>query len=188
MLPPHPSAAPLRSAGEGVAAVLARLYGRVTDACALLAAMIILFITVMITADVILRNVARYPLPGSVELTEYAMLLITALMAPWLLKRGQHVRIDVVLRLWPARAGWLCEIVCDVLGLVLSILLALYGVRVAIASAQLGTVVVKDFQIPEWWVLSPLPFMFALLALGFVLRLHAVLAGPRQPRSEGGQI
>ncbi len=167
---------------------LVRAYARATDACALLAALIILFITVLITLDVISRNLARYPLPGSVELSEYMMLLVTALTAPWLLKRGQHVRIDVVLRLWPARAGWLCEVACDVLGLVLSIVLAVYGVRVAVASAQLGTIVVKDFQIPEWWVLGPLPFMFGLLVAGFVLRLHAVLAGPRRQRSEGAQI
>jgi hypothetical protein len=30
--------------------------------------------------------------------------------------------------------------------------------------------------------------MFVLLAVGFVLRLRAVLAGPRRPRQEGAQI
>ena len=40
------------------------------------------------------------------EVTEYALYLITLLTAPWLLRRGQHVRIDMVLVMVPPRVAW----------------------------------------------------------------------------------
>ncbi len=167
---------------------LARLNDRLTEACGAIAAALILVITLIITADVLLRNFLRDTIPGDIELSEYAMLFITAFSAPWILNRGQHIRIDVILRIVPARAAWVCEMACDVIGLVLSALLTVYGVRVAIASFQSGTKLVKEFVIPEWWILTPLPFMFLLLGIGFVLRLHKVVNGPRMARQEGAQI
>ena len=41
---------------------------------------------------------------------------MTLLTAPWLLRRGQHVRLDLVLGAVPARVAWLMEAVGDVLG------------------------------------------------------------------------
>lgn len=167
---------------------LARAYDRVTNACGAIAAILILIVTLIITADVLLRNFLRDTIPGDVELSEYAMLFITAFSAPWILNRGQHIRIDVILRTLPARAAWVCELVCDGIGIVLSALLTVYGVRVAMASFDSGTKLVKEFVIPEWWILTPLPFMFLLLGMGFVIRLHKVANGPRMARQEGAQI
>lgn len=167
---------------------LARWYDRITDACGALAAVLVLGVTALIVVDVILRNVVRAPLGYSVELSEYAMLFLTALTAPWLLKRGEHVRIDLILQRLPHAVGWLCEMVCDLVGLALSALMTYYGVRVAIDSFNAGTKLVKQFTIPEWWILQALPFMFVLLAIGFVLRLRACATGPRRPRVEGAQI
>lgn len=167
---------------------LARFYDRVTDACGALAAVLVFGVTALIVADVLLRNMLRAPLGYSVELSEYTMLYLTALTAPWLLKRGEHVRIDLLLHRVPAIVGWLCELLCDLIGLALSLLMTYYGVRVAIASIESGTKLVKQFTIPEWWILLALPLMFALLVIGFILRLHACWTGPRRPRVEGAQI
>ena len=67
----------------------------------------------IICADVFLRNVRI--LPGTVglawanDLTEAGLYLTTMLAAPWLLRRGQHIRVDIVLRAIPKRAAWVCE-------------------------------------------------------------------------------
>lgn len=167
---------------------LARFYERAAEASGRAAAIVVLAMTAMITLDVALRNAGIGTIPGDIEMSEYAMLLVTALTAPWLLKRGQHVRIDLVLHLWPPRIGWLSEIACDMIGLALSLLMTFYSARVALVSAADGTRIVKDFTIPEWCVLLPLPLMFALLSLGFVLRLRSILTGPPRARREGAQI
>ena len=105
-------------------AALGALYGRLLNACGIVAAIVILAMTALIVTDVALRNLAGTVIRGSVELTEYALFLSTMMAAPWLLRHGRHIRIDILLTRLPPRAGWLAEIVCDLVGLSLSILLA----------------------------------------------------------------
>ena len=95
---------------------ISRLFGRVLDAFAVVAALILLAMVVIVTADILLRNLAALSISWSNEVTEYSLYLITLLTAPWLLRRGQHVRLDIILTLVPPRIAWLMEVVGDVLG------------------------------------------------------------------------
>jgi len=58
--------------------------------------------TLMICADVFLRNVRIVPglagLEWANEISEAMLFLVTLLTAPWLLRRGQHIRVDIVMR------------------------------------------------------------------------------------------
>jgi TRAP-type C4-dicarboxylate transport system permease small subunit len=163
-------------------------YGRLLDACAAVSAAVVLALTTLFTLTVILRVTAGSRVTGDVELSEYAMVLITAFAAPWLLRQGRHVRLDVVLVNLPPRLAWRCELVGDAMGLAVSLLLLWYGARVLVVSALAGTRIVKEFTIPEWWTLWPLPLMFALVAIEFAFRFRRVLHGPRRARAEGGQL
>src|SRR6185437_16920256 len=97
---------------------LSRIYGRLLDAMLLLAAALLLTMTLMIGADVLLRNVGWGGIPPANELSEDSLYLITLLTAPGLLRLGQHIRIDIVLRALPSRIGWLLEWAGDLIGLV----------------------------------------------------------------------
>jgi len=163
-------------------------YRRVVDACAAISAFFVFAVTAMITLNVILRNAFGTHVAGDTEMSEYVMLLITAFAAPWLLKQGKPVRIDLMLQTLPPRAGWMCEFFVDALGLAVSLLMTWYGTRVLIYSIRDGNKIVKEFVIPEWWTLWPLPAMFALLAIEFVLRFRRLQHGPRRPRNEGAPI
>lgn len=175
-------------------AALGALYGRVLNACGIVAALVILAMTALIVTDVALRNLSpfflRSPLVirGSVELTEYALFLTTMMAAPWLLRHGRHIRIDVLLIRLPRIAGWIAELVCDLVGLSLSILLAFYSIRSTLRSADAGTLIVKDYIIPEWWVQWPLGLMFVLLAIEFIFRIQRLVSGPLRARIEGGSV
>ena len=158
------------------------------EACGAISAFLVLALTAMVTLNVLLRNAFGARVAGDVELSEYAMLLITASAAPWLLRKGQHVRIDLMLRQLPSLAGWCCEVFVDALGFVVSLLMTWYGTKVLIVSIADGNKIVKEFTIPEWWTLWPLPLMFALVAVEFVFRFRRVSSGPRRPRDEGVPI
>ncbi|MBL8662622.1 MAG: TRAP transporter small permease [Candidatus Odyssella sp.] len=167
---------------------LAKGLGRVLDLCGAVAALLVLAMTALIVADVALRNLFNFTLPASVELTEYAMFFASAFAAPWLLRRGQHIRVDIVVVRAPPRVGWIMEIACDLIGLALSLLMTWYGFAMVLRSWRGGTLVVKNLVFEEWYILWPLPVMFLLLAVEFVFRLRRVLAGPRQARREGGSV
>src|SRR5262249_61534259 len=88
---------------------LSRWYGRLLEAMLSFACGLLLVMTLMIGADVFLRNVGLGGIPPSNELSEDILYLITLLAAPALLRQGQHIRIDIVLRALPRPLGWLLE-------------------------------------------------------------------------------
>src|SRR5215813_120625 len=93
---------------------LSALFGRLLDALAVAAALILLAMVGIVTADIVLRNVARGGFVWADEISEYALYLMTLLTAPWLLRRGQHVRLDIVLTVVPARVAWLMEAIGEI--------------------------------------------------------------------------
>src|SRR5260221_2944232 len=110
-------------------------YGKLLEGLALVACALVFGMTLMICADVLLRNVRVVPgmvgLEWSNEISEAMLYLVTMLTAPWLLRRGQHIRVDIVLRAVPKQLGWIFEWVADALGLVCCIAIAHDRVRVA---------------------------------------------------------
>ena len=167
---------------------LSAAYGRLLDAVALLAFALLFAMTLMICADVLLRNVPLVKglqgLAWSNEVSEAMLYLITMLTAPWLLRRGQHIRVDILLRAIPRRAGWYCEWVADSMAFACCAVIAIYGAQAALASYRAGSLSIKTLVTPEWWMLAPLPVAFALLALEIVFRMHRLYTGERAPRDD----
>jgi len=163
---------------------LSRLYGRVLDAMLLIAALLLLVMTLMIGADVLLRNVGAGGIPPANELSEDSLYLITLLTAPGLLRMGQHIRIDIVLRALPARVGWLLEWIGDTAGLLCCLYFVWYGAGVTVASYSSGSISMKTLILPEWWLLWPMPIAFVLLTVEFLFRMRRLALSERRPRED----
>lgn len=168
--------------------VLEAAYGRLLDAFALIACALVLAMTLMICADVLLRNVPLIPgvvgLAWSSEISEAMLFLVTMLTAPWLLRRGQHIRVDIVLRAVPPRVGWTFEWIVDALALFCCAVITWYSARAALASYEAGSLSIKTLVTPEWWLLSVLPVSFAALTLETVFRMRRLYHAPRTPRDD----
>jgi TRAP-type C4-dicarboxylate transport system permease small subunit len=165
-----------------------KLYGRLLDGLALVACALLLAMTLMICGDVLLRNVPLVPgvqgLAWANELSEATLYLITMLTAPWLLRRGQHIRVDIVLRAIPRRLGWYCEWLVDAIALGSCLVMAIYGAHATLASWQSGAVSIKTLVTPEWWLLAPLPLAFGMLAVEVLFRMRRLALGERAPRDD----
>jgi TRAP-type C4-dicarboxylate transport system permease small subunit len=167
---------------------LSPLLARLFDLLAAVAALTLLAMVTLVTADILLRNSAGVGFAWSNEVTEYALYLITLLTAPWLLRRGQHVRIDMMLVIVPPRLAWTMEALADTIGLAASLMLAWYGAVMTAQSARLGSLTIKNLVFPEWWLLAPLPICFALVALEFVFRFQRLIDAPRTRRHEATSV
>jgi TRAP-type C4-dicarboxylate transport system permease small subunit len=165
-------------------AVLSRCYGAVLDVLMGVAALLVLGMTLMIGGDVVFRNLGIGGLPWSNEVSEYILYLVTLLSAPWLLRRGQHIRVDILLRALPERLAYALEWVADVSGLACALYFVVYGWRVAEASYAAGAVSLKTLVLPEWWMLASLPVAFLLVAIEFVFRMHRLANSPIGPRAD----
>jgi TRAP-type C4-dicarboxylate transport system permease small subunit len=167
---------------------LSHAFGRLFDALAVTAALILLAMVVVVTADIVLRNTVAIGFVWANEVSEYALYLMTLLTAPWLLRRGQHVRLDIILTLVPARVAWLMEALGDLIGFAVCVVLIRYGLAMTIDSWRLGAITIKNLVFAEWWLLAPLPVAFVLLATEFVFRFDRLLKGERARRIEATSV
>jgi TRAP-type C4-dicarboxylate transport system permease small subunit len=163
-------------------------YGRLLAGLALAGCAILMAMTLIIVADVALRNIAVPGLPRGLawsnEISELMLYLITMCVAPWLLRQGQHIRVDILLRALPPRLAWYFEWVSDVIGLCCCAVIAWYGAHAAWSSYLSGAVNIKTLVTPEWWALAPLPLVFLMLLVEMIFRMIRLQRGERAPRSD----
>lgn len=167
---------------------LSSAYGRFLSGLALIGCALLLAMMLIIVADVALRNLA---LPGfpqglawSNEISELMLYLITMSVAPWLLRQGQHIRVDVLLQALAPRLAWTFEWIGDLIGFACCVVIAWYGAQAAWSSFVSGAVNIKTLVTPEWWALAPLPLVFVLLSIEMIFRMIRLQRGPRGPRHD----
>ena len=171
--------------------MIARLsgaYGRLLAGLALVGCGILLAMMLIIVADVALRNIAVPGLPRGLawsnEISELMLYLITMTVAPWLLRQGQHIRVDILLQAMPHRLAWYFEWLGDAIGFICCGVIAWYGAQAAWSSYVSGAVNIKTLVTPEWWALAPLPFTFVLLEIEMVFRMIRLGHSERGPRHD----
>lgn len=109
-----------------------------------------------------------------IEITEYTLCGGTFLAAPWVLRQGAHVRIDILVTALPRRIGIRLEQFCDLLGCAIAALLFYYGCAAVARAWNANAILFKSWWTPEWIVLLPIPVSCALLFAEFVLRIFRV--------------
>ena len=166
-------------------------FARLIEGLAVVASLLLLAMLLIICGDVLTRNVA---IPGlgwagrgiawANEVSEMLLYLMTMLAAPWLLRQGQHIRVDILLRALPPKLAWGCEWVADLFGFLCCCAMVWYGCIVTLKSFSDNAVSIKTLVTPEWWSLAPLPFAFGLLAIEMLFRMRRLALGDRVPRSD----
>lgn len=163
-------------------------WGALLNGLGLLACLLIAVMVVVISADVVVRNLGWGNLPWATEVAEYTLYLATFLAAPWLLRQGGHVRMDVVLKALPHKVAWGLELFTDTIAIVTCASLMVASVKATVASAEQQSLVFKILVFPEWWLLAPAAVMFGVLAVEFFWRLRRQWYGARTARIEATSV
>ncbi len=161
-------------------------FERILQLLAVFTALMLLMIIGLICLDVLARNLLNSGIRGSVDISEYALYLMTIFMAPYLLNRGQHIRIDFILLMVSRRVAFALELAVDLVGAASTGVLVWYGFETAVMSFNDGALIWKSLRIPEWWILGPMPLCIGLMTIEFVLRAVRLCTGARQPG--GGSV
>jgi TRAP-type C4-dicarboxylate transport system permease small subunit len=124
----------------------ARAYRRLLHAGAVASALLLGVLALLVTADVVARNLGWGTLPWILEVSEYCLPLATFLVAPWLLSRSEHVRVDVLLTALPPAVARALNRLADAAGFAVCAVFVVYGVRTVAGSAQQGSLVIKAWS------------------------------------------
>ncbi len=141
------------------------MHAALMRACGAVAAAVLGLIAVMVCFDVISRNLGFRSVVWINEVTEYALPIATLAAAPWLMWRNQHVRLDLLGAVLSPAAQRRVDRLSAALGLIVSLLMVWYSIRMLLDSRGAGSIVLKALVFPEWWLYVPVPIGFGLLAL-----------------------
>ncbi len=154
-----------------------KIYGALLHACGLAAGLAIACLAVLITLDVVLRNLGVTNFPWLLEVSEYVIYSSTFLAAPWVLHLGSHVRVDLLFTVLPRPFATAAALLAEVLGLAAAAVLTWYGLRVTIDTFSRGDLLYKELVIPEWPLLAVIPISGALLSIEFFRRIWCAARG-----------
>lgn len=141
---------------------------------AAVAALILALMALLITWSVISRKWFGNPVSWSVELSEYALLYVTFLATAWVLQRGEHVKVDLIVDALPPSARRVLRVVNNALGLAVSLLLAWFTLAATAQTYAEGQLLIKAFTVPKWVTMAVMPVGFLLLAVQFARNLLAM--------------
>jgi len=137
------------------------------NAFAAAAVAMLVFITLAVCAEVLFRYGFNRPIAWVVEVSEYALLWITFLGAPFVLRLNGHVRVDILLQhLSPTMLRW-CGFLSSIAGMVSAAVLVGFGASVTWTAYLRGSFKPTGIDVPTWIVVIVIPLGGLLLFLRF---------------------
>jgi C4-dicarboxylate transporter, DctQ subunit len=151
---------------------ISRAYDAVLYGMAWLAGALMVAMMAMIVADVVLRNLGYQSSAHFFTFTEYFLLLIPLLGAPWLVREKGHIYIEIlVVALRPALQRALILAVVLACAVVAAVL-AWYGGAITLQDFVGNEKDVRSFDMPRWMLMASMPLSFGMMLVEF-LRLLA---------------
>ena len=146
---------------------IAALYRRLLDLLAVIAGVLLATMAVAIVADVVVRNLGFQPPAHTLSLTEYGLLYVTMLAAPWLVREKGHVHIELLTAALSARARfWLTRVVYLLCVLTCAVIFW-FALQVTIDQWRRAVIDVRSFDMPRWLLTASMPLSFGLMAIEF---------------------
>jgi TRAP-type C4-dicarboxylate transport system permease small subunit len=166
------SFAPTSGSHDNAVAVADRRLAPFEDFLNLVAAMAILMLMLLGTAQIFLRSVLNTPIAGYIDLVELSMASMAFLGAAYCQRLGAHIRMEMLVAKLRGRWLWAFEIATTLVALFIIGVLIWYSWEHFVRSYQLGDSTI-DAEYPVWpsKLLVPIAFSF------WFLRLLVQLAG-----------
>jgi C4-dicarboxylate transporter DctQ subunit len=159
-----------------------KLLDRIFDFLAVVIGLILIFMTLSIGYSIFARAVH---LPGPVwivQFNEYAMLFATLLGSAWLLSKGKHVSIEMLISHFSRRGRKILKLIHCLIGMVLCAALCWYGALTTLENFERKVIHVQAVDVPIAYVLFVIPLGFFLLLLQFI---WGFVAGLQELRNSG---
>ena len=157
--------------------MLIKLLDKVCQLCAVIGALLLLFVTFSIAYSIITRQMGLGSPIWVFQFNEYSLLWITFLGTAWLLAEDKHVRISLLTNVLGERANKLLVVIHNIVGFLLCGLLAWYGYFSTKDHLVRNVIDTQAVDVPKWIILTVIPFGFALLSLQFLRKLYISLSG-----------
>ena len=145
---------------------------------AVVGAGLILAMSGWITYDVLTRYFLNFASPWAFDLSEYALVWITFLGAPWVLLQDRHVRIELLVDKIPLAAQRTIGTAVSIIAVCACLVLTWRTGVAALQYIEGNIMMARIWRIPRIWPYSIIPIGSMLMAVAFMVRLRLYLTDP----------
>ena len=167
--------------------MLNRIVNGVVTGMAVLAGLILLFITFSISYGIATRALGFQSPVWTVQFNEYSLLWMTFLGSAWVLSRRKHVSIDLITGRLNPRARRIAEIIHSLMGIGVCGVLCWYSSLIDLSFFRRGVTDVQAVDMPKFLVLFVIPFGFLVSPCNFCEIWLLTSEQPRRARAWGAQ-
>ena len=146
---------------------LVKGYDAVIYGMAALAAFLMAAMMVVICLDVALRNLGYQSSAHFFTFTEYALLIVPCLGAPWLAREKGHIYVEILLVSLRPRLRVAMTVLIGLLCIAVCLVIAWYGFDVALRDYLQNEKDVRSMDFPRWMVVGFIPLSFFMMAIEF---------------------
>ena len=158
------------------------------DICAVLAAVIIITITLAVSAQVVSRYVFKSPWGGLLEICSFSLVYITFLATAWVLRRERHVTMDLVTSRLNPKSRVILNIITSSVCAIICLVIFWYGTEATWQRWQTGLFITQNFDLPDAYILVIIPIGFILLFIQFLRRIYRYLGVWKGIRKEEAKV
>ena len=130
------------------------------DFFAILAGIILCFITICICTAILSRYLFNRPLGWVVEISEYGLVYITFLVAAWVLKGDGHVKVDIVFNRLKPGTQCLTNFGTSFTIMIVCLLVTFYGIKVTWNLFNIGYFTPTVLELPKFVISLIIPLGF----------------------------
>jgi TRAP-type C4-dicarboxylate transport system permease small subunit len=149
-----------------------------------LAALGIVVMVGLMFVGVIFRYAVNSPLIWIDEFVRYILVFTVMLAIADVMRRGENIKVDLLVELLPLKAQHAVEVAGLVAALIFALAMTGLGIDMVRFSASLGLTTAGKIDIPSAWVESALPLGGMLLSLATFARLIRLLRGDPVPEPD----
>jgi len=151
------------------------IFDRGIDIFAFSAAILMAFIMLSVTAEVVLRYFFQSPMLWVIEVTEYCLLWLTFLAATWVLRREGHVVMDLLVNRLNSKKLAMVNMFTSIAGAAICLVIAWYGVKVTVDLLQRDHVFMSILRPPSYILFLIIPIGSLMLVAQFLRRAYGYL-------------
>ena len=155
--------------------VMIGVFERVTLWMAIVAACLILAMSCWITYDVLTRYFLDFASPWAFDLSEYALIWITFLGAPWVLLQDRHVRVELLVDALPQPIQKMLGVGISLIASFTCLILTWKTGVAALQYFENGIMMPRIWRIPRVYPFCIIPIGSLILAVAFAVRLRLYL-------------
>ena len=168
--------------------LLGKIYNGILNFCTVLGGILIILLMLIVTLEVCLRYFFNAPTIWASETAGYMQLYFAFLVAAWVLKRGAHVKMDLLLNRLSPRKAAIVNAVTSLIGAAVFVIIAYYSASHTIYVFNTDYRTTTLMRVPQYAITLIIPVGSFLLFIEFLVQFWKNIANrkalPTTPKGE----